>query len=442
LLTIFPRTYFLQWNGFQLKPTRFYYGTLLTHHAIGDFNQDGIQEFGLGNGESVYFFQMKPSGEQPNPVTRLRGFPIGSQSGILTWNSVDDAEYYRVWRIDFELQTAFLLTETQDTSLQIDTLISGKRYFFAVTVLAFSFPRPESDFSNLANILPHSPAKLLSATYQEPANIRLVFDTPVQDSETDIGKFKLPNRLIRSIARGGEKSLLLTLNIPLLPGNYTIAIDSSFRDAWNGTLDPSWRTAPFTVLPINQAFLYLERWQKVNSRVAELQFNEALTNAAINPQNWEIHPFGRISNLSFVDSQTIRVEVADVLLGGVGYSVGLRVRNLVSVNGNPQRSNEGDAVIFEESGESASDAYVYPNPVRKQHITQGLTFANLPRNSIIHILKVDGTHIQRLVETEGDGGIQWDMRDKGGNRIAPGVYLYWIEVPGKETVKKQFVVAE
>ena len=56
-------------------------------------------------------------------------------------------------------------------------------------------------------------------------------------------------------------------------------------------------------------------------------------------------------------------------------------------------------------------------------------FANLPKEATIFIYTVSGRKVNIVFEKDGDGGVLWDMKDEGGNKIHVGTYLYRVTSP-------------
>jgi len=49
-----------------------------------------------------------------------------------------------------------------------------------------------------------------------------------------------------------------------------------------------------------------------------------------------------------------------------------------------------------------------------------------------------------LEENDGDGGLEWNLRDERGLKLKPGVYLYKVSTrqEGVESILKKFTVVE
>ncbi len=55
-----------------------------------------------------------------------------------------------------------------------------------------------------------------------------------------------------------------------------------------------------------------------------------------------------------------------------------------------------------------------------------MTFANLPRRAKIIIWNLNGMRINELDETDGNGGVDFDMKDESGKELGSGIYIYRI----------------
>ena len=80
-------------------------------------------------------------------------------------------------------------------------------------------------------------------------------------------------------------------------------------------------------------------------------------------------------------------------------------------------------------------AHVYPNPFEMSQ-TDFATFKELPTNSSLVIMTVSGATVRKWSDVSGD--ITWDGSNDSGDRVASGVYLWYIEgtdIKGKLVVK-------
>lgn len=53
-----------------------------------------------------------------------------------------------------------------------------------------------------------------------------------------------------------------------------------------------------------------------------------------------------------------------------------------------------------------------------------LTFANLPQYAKVTIWTIDGVKINEIEEKNGDGGLEFNLRNINGDEIGSGIYIY------------------
>jgi hypothetical protein len=55
-------------------------------------------------------------------------------------------------------------------------------------------------------------------------------------------------------------------------------------------------------------------------------------------------------------------------------------------------------------------------PIRssRKHAQEFVTFANLTAQAVIRIYTVSGLFVREVWKTDGNGGVEWDLRERGG----------------------------
>ena len=82
----------------------------------------------------------------------------------------------------------------------------------------------------------------------------------------------------------------------------------------------------------------------------------------------------------------------------------------------------GSYIVLTGYAKDLSDVYVYPNPAM---VSSGkMTFANLPKRAKIIIWNLEGMRINELSETDGNGGVDFNMKDESGKELGSGIYIY------------------
>lgn len=81
----------------------------------------------------------------------------------------------------------------------------------------------------------------------------------------------------------------------------------------------------------------------------------------------------------------------------------------------------------------------FPNPCRLGTAAGVMKFDYVPPDGEVRIFTVSGELVRRLA---GSGGrVIWDGRNRSGDDVVPGIYLYAVSKPGgKRDLGKIFVV--
>lgn len=83
-------------------------------------------------------------------------------------------------------------------------------------------------------------------------------------------------------------------------------------------------------------------------------------------------------------------------------------------------------VVLTSNETNFDNIYVYPSPALLKDGQGSVTIAGIPNNCSVIILDVNGNIMKRLEETDGNGGVSWDLRDTEGRMVATGIYIYRI----------------
>lgn len=447
IFSTYPRTYIIDFDSSTqtLGMKWFLYGALATHHLIEDFNGNGVNEFALGRGDTTFFWEIDFDYTGPGIITSLDGIVLGPDKILLNWPAAQGATSYELFQIHVDSARGPLFTNINATrTLATQDMIVNEPYRFFVRS---SDGSQESPFGNQVIRIPHENNQLDSIEVINERQIALRFSWPVTDRPRDIPFFVLNGEHSPSaITKTGDvgNRLILSFEEPFETGMNALIIDSLFLDADFGIFDPNSPVFTFEYEPVEEDFLYLTNWSVMADQEAKLEFNYELGASALDPANYSVFPFGQVIGVSYADGnqQAVLVQVDQVTLGSLGYPVSIVVApEVCAVNSTCIRADEGNTATFSSFQEDLSKVYVYPNPVRPTPLFEGLRFANLTQTATIRILNASGRIITEIKETDGDGGLTWNMQDFRGERIPPGVYLYFVtNSEGKEFMGKFSVI--
>jgi len=67
-------------------------------------------------------------------------------------------------------------------------------------------------------------------------------------------------------------------------------------------------------------------------------------------------------------------------------------------------------------------------------------FANLTKQATIKILTFSGQLIRTLEESDGNGGVRWDLRNERGELVASGIYIYYVSINSESKTGKLAII--
>lgn len=121
--------------------------------------------------------------------------------------------------------------------------------------------------------------------------------------------------------------------------------------------------------------------------------------------------------------------------GGVSPFPGAGNQTMIQINEPIGRDEDGYKEI-----------YVFPNPLRSgagfpRDEGGTVTFANIPPESKILVFTTAGDKVIEIgPEAIRSGNVHWDTRNSSGEQITSGIFLYKVDIPGKEAYWGRLVV--
>jgi hypothetical protein len=189
--------------------------------------------------------------------------------------------------------------------------------------------------------------------------------------------------------------------------------------------------------------LFIQETKILDERRVRLVFSEALPAAdATDQAHYQLRPRGQVVAVKR-DEETpsaVTVEVQGLVVGPNGQESSLTVTGLESTEGH-RLAEEGSTVRLTRPAKDLSNVYVYPNPYREEG--GDLTIAGLPREANIRVFTPDGRLVRVLrVEDNRDGGTRWDLRDRRGEKVPSGIYLFRVNAPNEAPVLEKAAVIQ
>ncbi|MBK7629996.1 MAG: S8 family serine peptidase [Ignavibacteriales bacterium] len=424
LLYVFPYAYIFKNDLSENKIIAYKENINSNSVFVGDLNQNGVLEVGFPYSNKIEFSEFATSNYLSTP-NNFSGFSINSSTIQLNWNSNAPKFYiYKGLSISsLELIDSTSIPNYFDSNINLDST-----YYYAVKAFDASKPESLSGMSSIVDVFAHTPAKPDSAYSNSNRSVIVTFSEKMKNTIENLQAFNIlgvgyPN----SVTANDQYSYLLSYTTNLPAGNQKLIIQD-IKDLFNSPIETDSLNFTVTPKPEEETF-YVTSFEIINAYKIKLVFNFNVdVTSALNPNNYTFEPSNKVSLVSIDpnDSKIIYLDLTSQKpVGSIGKEYVLRINNLVSNTATGSiaiNTGSGSYVVLSTYAKDLSDVYVYPNPTKES--TEKVTFANLPQRAKITIWTIDGTMINEIEETDGNGGVDFNLVDFSGNKIATGVYIY------------------
>ncbi len=414
----------------------------------GNFTSFEQQLIATTKGERIQFFSFENEQIPPIPFD-FYGYQDGTSFNYLSWEA--DGSKFFIYRSIEDSVNLNLIDSTTQTFYRDTIQYFGRNYFYAVKSFDEKFNEPFSPLSKRIQIFTEDLTTL--QIISKPLNdksLELSFSTKICKIQ---GKFNYQVSLNGSdvspaIVTASDTSYFLFFSKNFSEGENTLKI-FGFRTEHLAKIPATTINFNFQATDSTSPQFYVESYRLVSSKEVELQFNLPVDElSAENTNNYEITPTNPVTKAEVKKNvpNVVKIRTQNPV-GGIGIEYVLEVKKLFSSKASgsiPLRKGAGSSVLLTEEVKNLAEMFVFPNPV---NISQNKTlhFAKVPAECEIEIFSITGKHVASLRNKGRSGGFEWDLRNKNGNLISSGVYLYKAIVKDefgneKETIIKKFAV--
>lgn len=410
-----------------------YYRSARTNATIvGDFDANGVNEFGFNDAKRVQFFEKEIGFSGPATPTNFEAVALDSNLVQLSWNPVSNAMGYLVMSKESQ-SSASLKIDTTRNAFYPDKNVRNNRYFqYAVATIDTTKRPSQSRWTDSVVVFVHSKSQLMAANYLQNGEVRVKFSQDVADvapnpsSLVVINKTSAEMRSPTSVAIASDKEMLLVFRDDLPSGSHFLKV-RNLRDRFGTPVDTS-RQVSFSVAPLLGKAFYLVGLRPVGSRSIDLEFSDAVdVTTGGDPSHYRIEPGIQVVSAVVDANATNFVHLTiggRVPIGALGKEYVVSVSGVKSASDVMTASGAGSTGGIILNKPDLSEVFAYPNPFRESGGTDHITFANLTQEAIITIWTISGNYVRTLRETDGNGGVEWLVDDDNGNRVGSGIYIY------------------
>lgn len=398
------------------------------NQIVYDFDGNGVREIGLNTvNDTLLFFEKNTAFTGPLTPLNFTGYSPDSNMIRLNFDNVPGAEKYLVYRSD-TLQNFILIDSVNTNSYRDLNVINRKNYYYKVSAVDEQNPVRESQLTNAVKVYCHNKSKLLSAVYENNGFLSVKFSERISSVIPNMNSFVISNNagFPKNIAIKNNFEYLLILEKPLPNGNYTIK-SKALKDIYNAEADSN--EVSFVADQTDSAKFFISKLALTGKYRLKLEFNlEADSVTALNPRNYSFEPFDiKIISVEkdIINRNTVYLNLENKsVIGATGKNYLLKATDVYSTGGIKIVEGAGSSFGLIFNKENLDEMYVYPNPFSIQNKQDYITFAGITRETSIEIYDLTGKFIIEITETNGNGGAEWDLKDKNGNRINTGIYIY------------------
>jgi subtilisin family serine protease len=397
-----------------------------TNQIIFDFDGNGINEIGLNTiNDTLLFFEKDISFAGPPTPLNFEGYSLDSNVVRLSFSPVAGAKIYRVYKADSA--SGFVLYDSVHTPEYFDeNVLNRVSYRYRVSAVDYDNKIQESILSDEINVYVHSMSKLLTVEYEGQGSISVGFSEKIQYNIPNLNTFTVdglghPDNIA---FKNDHEYFLLYNDLPA--GKYNLST-KGLKDYYNSPVDSN--AVSFNVEIHDSISFYLVSLNMTERLKLKIEFNLNVDSVSVlNRSNYLLEPFdiGVINvEIDGVNKKLIYLTLEDKAhIGATGKNYILKVKNIFSEEGIKIVEGAGSSFGMIFNMENLDNVYVYPNPYSIASLQNYVTFANLTRSATIRIYDLTGKFIREIIETDGNGGAEWDLKDDRGREVSTGIYFY------------------
>ena len=441
LICVFPDFYIIDYDPISAEYAPSWYAWSIQSNAaiVADADNDGFVEFYINDGDQVKSYRSLGPSTGPATPIGIDAHPLDQAHVLVIWEVVIGAEQYSVYR-GTTLDGLNEIASISSTNFIDSTVAAEQTYWYAVIAHDMDKTPSESRMSEKIKVKPGPRPFVVSASAITDQDVRVVFSEFMNESVKNSMNYRIENAMGRPSSvihdKSGREAILSFGEQFPVEGDYTLFV-TNVKDINRTPIDTNRSSVQFTV-EFTPSLPYLVNGCLIKSNLLELEFNEPMDEKSCNvTTNYDLGSEIDVINAWLVNPEKVHLKLSSkVPIGALGTGYTVKVRSVKSAKGLAIRSGRGDRITLIFSRPDVSQAFVFPNPFRPDLGRNTITFANLTKTATVRVITLDGRTIKTLKEYNGDGGVEWDLRDENGNLVSSGVYFFLATGNGHEKLGK------
>ena len=398
------------------------------NQIIYDFDGNGVKEFGLNTvNDTLLFFEKDIAFGGPATPLGLRGNSIDSNKIELNFEANPVANYYRIYRRDSSEN--YVLYDSTFTNQYLDVNVTNRKYYsYKISVIDLENIVRESKLTQPVSVYCHNLSKLVSAQYENNGFLTLRYSERIPSTIPSPGSFILSNGIgfPKNVAIKNNFEYFLSFDKVITNGSYSVRA-TGLKDIYDSPVDSN--SVTFPVSQSDTAKFFIAKLELIGSTRLKVEFNLEVDSVSIrNVNNYSFEPFDiRVSSVS-IENTNRKIVYLDLqnnaVIGATGKNYLLKANNVYSSTGIKIVDGAGSSFGLIFNKEDLSEMYVYPNPFSFSSSQDYITFANTTRDATVDVYDLRGKFLVTIKETNGNGGVEWNLTDQSGNKVPTGIYIF------------------
>jgi subtilisin family serine protease len=405
-----------------------YQGDVNTNTVIiHDFDKNGISEFYFNTGNRIIGYQ-KDQANRPRAPGGLQAFPIDTSAIEIVWYEITGADRYIVYRGMEKDNLSKYDSTIIDPKYTDISVINGKRYYYAIQTIAYSFEEAMSKLSATVSAIPNVPPFVDTLMVRNERKIEIHYSEPMDQNTLQSANFVLEeeeNPVTSAISFLNGQAVLLSFSKPFRGGDTYGLRMTGLRDTSRTLLSAGDSVLVFMFVPKAEEKPYVQEWRFDSARILYIKFNMPMDiQTVLKPDNFELEPSGNVLEIEAIAQSTQEFYLRlshDTYDIGAGVTTYLVMKNIKNYQGD--LLGEGNRIALIATPADIEDMIVYPQPITTEN--DWMVFAKIAPGTSIKIYDINGHFIAALEEDDQNGGVRWDLHDQTGRRVPTGVYIYY-----------------
>lgn len=455
LLCLYPDLYVVDWvESTENFDVIWYYPQCRSNKAVvGDFNRNGHDEMIFDDGSILRTFEEVGdwSSGLPPPL-HFEADPEPDRVN-LSWSSVSGADGYSLYKgTTSAVSDTIMDVDATDSTYTDYDVLKDSTYYYAIATIHLGFLPPEGPMTSPLAATPNDPPFVPGDTahFTNPNFVSVQFSEAMGPSLLDETNYWISNSFVQPSSvvsdAGGSRSVL-TFDVAFKDSTYRLIIHELY-DLQGSSLSTLNDTLQFTVSAEAHALPYLAAaYPGVGLQAVTLVFSDAMnttelaakTNYSITVDPATGVPSGDHIFIDSAEPDTILANVVHLYIkpsspiGPFGKIYRVEAKNLHSTAELPIDTTHNVATLTFSTSD-LRDVFVYPNPYKAGMLVDGqacMIFANLPSDTEIRILNIEGLLVKTIKTTDNVmGGVRWYLDNDRGEKIGSGIYIYYVTGAG------------